>query len=1054
FSDGDAAFISRLADLGSLAVQNAWLLARERQSSRESSLLAEIVQQLNQSLEFERVTNLVAEKSAELLGARSAVLTLIDREEVYVAATSGTADLLTKQRAPLAGSFAYEVATSRRVLRTRDLRPISANAALAASLDDRPTNGIAAPLMVADRAIGALMVAANPGRDFTERDEELLRSLATHAAVAIENARLYRAAAHTARHAETLSSAARSLAQSVDASSFFDELSRVARDLLTATGLTVYSVDTSARVVRIAYLAGVGADTLAQLVPQAVEDPSIAGLLLAGAEAFYEDVRSSDAVTIWNRSPGTPIPTEVVSLARLPLVVEGRLRGALTLRWRTAHAFPEDERMLLRDFATQVALALRNAELISALDRRAKRFSAVARMQQVTSRVALRDVFSEVRDSARTAAPQAQAVALFRVVEGQLLAPQFIDTGSAASWGGEEPMDMPLDCAAVRSLRSRQPVMSGRPLPLQTTAGQPTNMRSELAVPLLHGDVPRGVLLVQSPEAGAFSDEDAEVLSLLARQAAGAVENAEQFENERRSREIAEAAAIIARSALGAANSSHTATLALEAIDRAVPSPGKAIAFVDGSGTSLRYLAASGTLEGLRHLSITLENSAASLTGQLPSLRVNAASLAGVAEGRIVPSGCTIIPLIAKQRLLGVLWVVPSAAGLAAEHELDTLRNLAAPLALAADVLLLNEEEQQRRAREHMLATALATMDQAVLIIGLDRRVLYANAAAVTEYEYPIEVFQALPFERLIDSAAVARRVGSESTTEATGIWEAEHIHRRRDGSTFPASVLLSYIRDADNVPVGQVVTVRNLTEERRIEEQLRQSEKLAALGELVAGVAHELNNPLAGISAFAQLLMEDELNEEQHESVRLIKREADRAVGVIRDLLLFSRKTGPSQTLVDVNEMIELTLRLRGYGLRSAGIDVRVELEPSIPRVAGDSQRLQQVLLNLIINAEYALHRADAKRLVVKSERTRDGVAFIVIDSGAGMDEETRQRIFEPFFTTKPAGEGTGLGLSVSYGIVRAHGGFISVESTPGRGTTFRVELPQAREQAALASA
>jgi two-component system, NtrC family, sensor kinase len=247
---------------------------------------------------------------------------------------------------------------------------------------------------------------------------------------------------------------------------------------------------------------------------------------------------------------------------------------------------------------------------------------------------------------------------------------------------------------------------------------------------------------------------------------------------------------------------------------------------------------------------------------------------------------------------------------------------------------------------------------------------------------------------------------------------------------------------------------VRNLTAERRIEEQLRQSEKLAALGELVAGVAHELNNPLAGISAFAQLLMEDELNEEQHESVRLIKREADRAVGVIRDLLLFSRKTGPSQTLVDINEMVERTLRLRGYGLRSAGIDVRVELDTTVPPVAGDGQRLQQVLLNLVINAEYALQRVESKRLIIRSERTRDGVALLVEDSGVGMDEDTRQRIFEPFFTTKPAGEGTGLGLSVSYGIVRAHGGFIVVESTPGRGTTFRVEFPRGRDQTSLATA
>jgi signal transduction histidine kinase len=285
--------------------------------------------------------------------------------------------------------------------------------------------------------------------------------------------------------------------------------------------------------------------------------------------------------------------------------------------------------------------------------------------------------------------------------------------------------------------------------------------------------------------------------------------------------------------------------------------------------------------------------------------------------------------------------------------------------------------------------------------------------------------------------------VSNDSSHTPANVVVAEHVHRRRDGSQFPATVALSFIRQDNGAPIGQVLSVRNLTNERRIAEQLRQSEKLAALGELVAGVAHELNNPLAGISAFAQLLLEEEMTADQRESARLIKREADRAVGVIRDLLLFSRKAGPSTVPVDINGLVQLTLRLRAYSLRSSGVEVETQLDAALPEVAGDDQKLQQVILNLIVNAEYAMRRTATRHLVIRTAHEGDTVVTEVSDTGTGMSDETLQRVFEPFFTTKPAGEGTGLGLSVSYGIIEAHGGTITVDSAPGRGTTFRVVLP-----------
>jgi signal transduction histidine kinase len=239
----------------------------------------------------------------------------------------------------------------------------------------------------------------------------------------------------------------------------------------------------------------------------------------------------------------------------------------------------------------------------------------------------------------------------------------------------------------------------------------------------------------------------------------------------------------------------------------------------------------------------------------------------------------------------------------------------------------------------------------------------------------------------------------------------------------------------------------RQHEDERRLAAQLRQAEKMAALGELVAGVAHEINNPLTGISAFAELLLlEDGLGPEQRESVRLIKREADRAVGVVRDLLAFSRKTEPEHLPLQLDALLEHVVRMRAYALRAGGIALTLDLAPGLPPVRGDEAKLQQVILNLLLNAEYALREAATPQLTVRARATTSGTAGVVIevgDTGVGIPPDALARIFEPFYTTKPPGEGTGLGLSVSYGIVQSHGGEITVRSTPGAGTTFAVALP-----------
>jgi signal transduction histidine kinase len=245
--------------------------------------------------------------------------------------------------------------------------------------------------------------------------------------------------------------------------------------------------------------------------------------------------------------------------------------------------------------------------------------------------------------------------------------------------------------------------------------------------------------------------------------------------------------------------------------------------------------------------------------------------------------------------------------------------------------------------------------------------------------------------------------------------------------------------------PLGQVVSVRTVSQDQRLEEQLRHTEKMVALGELVAGVAHEINNPLTGISAFAQLLLEGDLSDDQRESVQLIKQESDRAKTVIKDLLLFARKAECGTGPVDINEIIEQTVRLRAYPLRNAGVQVELQLDPTRPQVRGNSQNLQQVLFNVIGYAEHAMLDRAERRLIMRTERDGDHIVISASDTGVGMTGDVRKRLFEPFFSTEAAGVGAGLSLSVSSGIVHALGGTIGVASEPGVGSTVTIILPAA---------
>jgi PAS domain S-box-containing protein len=236
--------------------------------------------------------------------------------------------------------------------------------------------------------------------------------------------------------------------------------------------------------------------------------------------------------------------------------------------------------------------------------------------------------------------------------------------------------------------------------------------------------------------------------------------------------------------------------------------------------------------------------------------------------------------------------------------------------------------------------------------------------------------------------------------------------------------------------------------EARRLQAQLLRSQKLAALGEIISGIAHELNNPLAAVVAYAQLMQERELPREAADDASAVAESALRASRVVQNLLAFARHQEPRRTPLAINEVVEGVLRLRAAHLSAGGIDVVTQLAPDLPPVLADHHQLEQVLLNLVNNAERALLDTPGPRLLTLSTRAAgDWLQLRVADTGVGIPEDLLARIFAPFLTTREAGQGTGLGLSICQAIISDHDGRISVSSRLGEGTEFLVELPTTTE-------
>ncbi len=341
----------------------------------------------------------------------------------------------------------------------------------------------------------------------------------------------------------------------------------------------------------------------------------------------------------------------------------------------------------------------------------------------------------------------------------------------------------------------------------------------------------------------------------------------------------------------------------------------------------------------------------------------------------------------------------------------------------------------------------------AILIVDQSGVITSANRKTEEMFGYPREALMGQPLEMLLPERLRGRHIGHRAA-----YFQEPHVRpmgrgldlvaRRGDGSEFPVEISLSYMETEDGLRALAFVT--DITRRQAMERAARQAERLSALGRLSAGIAHEVNNPIGIISSRIEIMLLDAeaqpLPGTVTEDLRVLHRHAQRVARIAHGLLSFARESSAAQEPVDLNHVVEETLLLMEKDLAKGGITIRRSLPSNLPPVHGDPSALQQVVMNLLTNAGDALGRGGEISLetcVVSGEKGR--VRLTVRDTGPGISPDVLPRIFDPFYTTKP--DGTGLGLSISYGIVSEHKGTIDVESLPGRGTTFILTFPMARE-------
>jgi PAS domain S-box-containing protein len=351
---------------------------------------------------------------------------------------------------------------------------------------------------------------------------------------------------------------------------------------------------------------------------------------------------------------------------------------------------------------------------------------------------------------------------------------------------------------------------------------------------------------------------------------------------------------------------------------------------------------------------------------------------------------------------------------------------------------LLQQEEFRRR--------LLESFPDLILVVDLEERYTFVSSRVRDVLGYQSEDLLGKKISETQAHSPELIALYRDVVTGSRIFGSAEYGARHRDGSGRTMRASASQFSDADSKLAGVIISVRDITTEKKFEHQVVQSERLAAMGAMIGGVAHELNNPLTSILGVSELLQDSQTTDSARKQIGILQQQARRAAEIVHNLTYFATPPTPGKTRVNLLDVVERTLNLHAYSLRKNNITVDFVREPGLPYVQGDPHQLMQVFLNLVMNAEQAIREArDRGTLRIRLGTSGESVWASFLDDGPGIPPGVLASIFDPFYTTKRPGRGTGLGLSICKSVMKEHNGAIEAANAPGGGAVFTVTVPAA---------